>query len=385
MSSIENKLISLKISPIGMSFLEIKIKNHFNKELNHELCNNLINTNNFNFEKLFQECHEIKLNNNVSSYQCKSFSPIVQVPNKILETPSENQSFNCIVGRNANRIENGTFSLNNEKYNLITNWKTHFLHGKIGKSLWALQNNDLNENEQGNKIYNLFNEIQTPIPRILGNYISNDGEDGFPCLVHLQCSYSLIKNKIIIHLNAKNMDEERSTPISLTHHTYWNLSGTYENVFEDHELWINSSYYTEVNEDLITTGEILRVTKELDFSKSKKLGRDISSSFKGYDHNYVLNIQNRDPETGLLLAAVLSHPKSGRKLNLYTTLPGIQLYTGNSLNGQETIEGHKLSSGEALCLEPQFFPNAINHKHFPSTIVSPKQNWDHYIIYEFLL
>ena len=121
-------------------------------------------------------------------------------------------------------------------------------------------------------------------------------------------------------------------------------------------------------------------------SNPKKIGQDmrelIESPTRGYDHNYVLNEQKRNKDTGLVLAAVLTH-ESGRYLKVYTTLPGLQVYTGNHLKGQKTKTGHELAPWQGICLEPQFFPDSINHKHFPSTVLGPRKEWKHEIIYEF--
>eukprot|EP00818_Percolomonas_sp_WS_P006570 CAMPEP_0117450480 /NCGR_PEP_ID=MMETSP0759-20121206/8489_1 /TAXON_ID=63605 /ORGANISM="Percolomonas cosmopolitus, Strain WS" /LENGTH=384 /DNA_ID=CAMNT_0005243001 /DNA_START=100 /DNA_END=1251 /DNA_ORIENTATION=+ len=354
---VQNQHLKLKVHSLGMSIMELQVKEPRKKEevtVDEKRDENGLLVKKDVIEEITKDFHA-----------STSYSPIIQVHEDVLHNLAENQSFNCIVGRNANRTNKASFTLNHQRYHLDRNWKDHFLHGNIGKVNWGIQAHAQDESKK----------------QVLGALLSEDGDQGFPCQVRFDCCYDIADHQITILMKAHNLDETRSTPISLTHHMYWNLSGNYEDVRHSHMLWINAKYYTPVNDDLIPTGDVIRVNKELDFfTEPKIIGEDMSqkllnSSLAGYDHNFVLNQRDRDPKTGLVLAAELTHVRTRRFVKIYTTLPGLQFYTGNHLKGQRTKEGRGLMPWAGVCLEPQYFPDSVNHAHFPSTIVHAGRVW----------
>ncbi len=170
------------------------------------------------------------------------------------------------------------------------------------------------------------------------------------------------KDEFKIHYEATT---DKATPLNLTQHTYFNLSGNSQAAILDHEIQINADLFTEVDQDLTPTGKLLKVSgTEMDFSTSRPVGKGI------YDHNYVLNGE------GLKKAATLIHPKSGRKMDVMTTEPGLQFYTGNFLDGK------LFQKNTGLCLETQHFPDSPNHPEFPSTLLEPGKKYTsstHYV------
>lgn len=175
---------------------------------------------------------------------------------------------------------------------------------------------------------------------------------------------------------------DKKTPINLTNHAYFNLSGGKDSTILNEELSINSSKYTVINESLIPTGEIADVKNgPMDFQNRKKIGTDIGKLKSGYDHNYVID---RKSDSGLVEAASLYDPGSGRLMNVVTTQPGIQFYTGNFLNGTLTgRDGKKIVRHGALCLETQHYPDSPNQPGFPNTILEPGQTYNELTEYQF--
>ncbi len=273
--------------------------------------------------------------------------------------------FGAIIGRYANRIAGGKFTLNGKIYKLAKNDGNNSLHGGIkgfDKVLWnALPVK--NKDSVGVKLY----------------YESRDGEEGYPGNLSVVVLYLLNnKNELIINYSAKT---DKPTPINLTNHTYFNLKcGGCASVL-NHILYINADKYTEINDELIPTGKILSVKNTpLDFTKPHKIGDNIDKLKMGYDHNFVLNKKNK----GLTLAARVFEPETGRTLEVYTTQPGLQFYSGNFLDG--SIKGHNntvYKKHSAFCLETQHFPDSPNHKNFPNTILNPGEKYKQTTIYKF--
>ncbi|MBK8978706.1 MAG: galactose mutarotase [Planctomycetes bacterium] len=267
-----------------------------------------------------------------------------------------NQYFGCTTGRVANRIRAGRFELDGEVYRLAINNGPNHLHGggphALSRVVWNAQPL---RTEDG--------------PAVRFRYASPDGEEGYPGRLSVEVTYTLTtKGDLRIDYEATT---DKATPVNLTNHTYWNLAGQGSQTILEHDLQLLASHYTPVDDTLIPLGTIEPVTGPLDFTAPKPIGRDIGplldTATLGYDHNFVL-----DAPRGLLAkAAVLSDPSTGRSLEIWTTEPGIQLYSGNFLNGQIGKDGRVYRQRSACCLETQHFPNAINEPAFPSVVLRP--------------
>lgn len=272
--------------------------------------------------------------------------------------------FGAIIGRVGNRIAHGKFSLEGETYHLFINNGPNHLHGgKEGfdKKVWAATTSETKE-------YDLLKL----------HYLSKDMEEGYPGNLDVTVEYKLTnKNELVIEYNAET---DKTTHVNLTQHNYYNLNGCKKNV-HDHVVQIDAEKYTEVGENSIPTGRIFEVENTpLDFRKPKRVGDDIDRVEGGFDHNYILN-----GETGKLRKiAEVYDPDSGRLMEVETTEPGVQFYTGNFLDG--TLIGTDNITYEkqyGLCLETQHFPNSPNVPHFPSTILKPGNKYYHLTVYRF--
>ena len=265
--------------------------------------------------------------------------------------------FGALIGRHANRIANGQFSLNGNTYNLPQNNGANHLHGGFNgfdKRVWTAR-------EDGNKLHL--------------SYLSRDGEENYPGNLNAFVDYTLLDSELRIEYRATT---DRDTIVNLTNHSYFNLRG--EGTILDHELTINADSFTPVTQELIPTGEIRSVEgTPMDFRKSKPIGLRIDKV--QYDHNFVLN----GWDGSLRLAARLHEPLSGRTLEVLTTEPGIQFYSGNFLDGSIIgRNGVAYPKYAGLCLEPQHFPDAPNHPNFPSTVLRPGEEYNHTTVYRFL-
>ncbi|KYH28170.1 MULTISPECIES: aldose epimerase family protein [Clostridium] len=279
--------------------------------------------------------------------------------------------FGAIIGRYANRIENACFELNGKKYELAKNDGRNHLHGGIigfNKVVWNAEIIKENNNECLQLIYN-----------------SKDGEEGYPGNLHVKVTYTLTNdNELKIDYFAVS---DKDTIVNLTNHSYFNLSGHSSGDILNHKVMINANKFTEANEEAIPTGEIIDVKDTpMDFTKLTSIKDEIDSDYeqirfaKGYDHNWVLNVSGNSPEK----AAEVFDDKSGRFMEVYTTKPGIQFYTGNFLDNALVGKGNVIYGKRAgLCLETQYFPNSINYKNFPSPILRAGQEYKHTTIYKF--
>lgn len=261
--------------------------------------------------------------------------------------------FGATVGRYGNRIAKAKFTLDGKEYMLAANNGPNSLHGgKVGfdKVVWDADKTDDNT------------------PSLTLHYLSKDGEEGFPGNLKSTVKFTLTDdNELQIVYDAET---DKATPINLTNHSYFNLTGDVSNAILDHVLMINADKYTPVDTTLIPTGELKPVAgTPFDFRQPKKIGRDIDKvPGGGYDHNFVLNRKG----TSLEVVATVTDSISGRKLEVYTTEPGIQFYTGNFLDGSlKTPAGKAINKHTALCLETQHFPDSPNEPKFPSTILKP--------------
>jgi aldose 1-epimerase len=276
--------------------------------------------------------------------------------------------FGCVIGRYANRIANGKFTLGGKNIQLSVNDGINHLHGGFegfNKKVWKLSNTE----SDGDKVSVEF------------EYLSCDGEEGYHgnLRVKVKCILNS-KNQLCIEYNA---DTDEATPISLTNHSYFNLSGFESPNIYEHQLYVNAENYTEKNVNNIPTGNIIPVADTpLDFRQPKNIGKDIYQfpRDKGFDHNFVLK---KIFAGEIVLAAQLKDPSSGRTVTVYTDQPGIQVYTANFWDG--TVEGSHGTYQQhgAVALETQAFPDSPNHPAFPDTILRPGQDYFSTTIYEF--
>ncbi|HEX6047320.1 MAG TPA: aldose epimerase family protein [Pyrinomonadaceae bacterium] len=262
--------------------------------------------------------------------------------------------FGALIGRSANRIARGKFSLNGVEYQLAQNNGANHLHGGnkgFDKRVWNAE-----ETDSGLHL-KLF---------------SKDGEENYPGNLNVDVTYSLNdENELRIEYHATT---DKDTIVNLTNHAYFNLAGS--GTILDHELTLKAGSFTPVSEDLIPTGEIKAVEgTPMDFRKARTVAPG------GYDHNFVLN----DWQPGVMRSvARLREPKSRRVMEVLTTQPGMQFYSGNFLDGSIVGKGGvAYQKYAALCLETQHFPDAPNHPNFPSTVLRPGETYEHVTVYKF--
>ena len=277
-----------------------------------------------------------------------------------------NPYFGCLVGRYANRIANAKFTLDGREYTLAANNDGNSLHGGLkgfDKRVWKAS--DINTDS---------------ISSIKFSYDSKDMEEGYPGNLRTEVVYTLTKdNALKIEYTATT---DKPTPVNLTNHCYFNLSAGTDSTILDHVLMLRAQQYTPVNDKLIPTGKIDTVRgNAMDFTSAKKIGKDIAQVAGGYDHNWVF----QKPENRFDMVASLYHEPSGRFMEVYTTEPGIQFYSGNFLNGtlQHTRGGMKYVKHAGLCLETQHFPDSPNQPAFPNTILKPGDTYQHITVYKF--
>ncbi|WP_340103312.1 aldose epimerase family protein [Rhodohalobacter sp. 8-1] len=274
----------------------------------------------------------------------------------------EHPYFGALIGRYGNRIENGEFELGGTEYQLTVNDGDHHLHGGtkgFDKVLWDAE---------------IINDNTLKL-----SYTSEDGEQGYPGRLDVTATYILTDNdELRLEFEATT---DQATPVNLTAHSYFNLTGDPSNTILNHELKIHADSYTPVTADLIPTGEIKPVEgTPFDFTEFKTIGSRIENVSGGYDHNFVTD----NNENGISLQAEVREPGSGRTLNVLSTEPGIQFYSGNFLDGKLTNrDGIELEKYSGFCLEPQHFPNSPNEPNFPSTILNPGETYRNVIVYEF--
>ena len=275
-----------------------------------------------------------------------------------------------LIGRYGNRICKGRFTLDGKEYTLAINNGPNSLHG--GPTGFHAR---------------VWDAEQPAKNSVVLKYLSVDGEEGFPGNLNVEVVYTLSdSNELIIEYKATT---DKRTLVNLTHHAFFSLSGLANPTqsVENNILTINADYYTPMDEVSITTGEILKVADTpMDFRTPHVVGSRINEPFQqlvygaGYDHCYVLN----KPEAGTLSFAVKCvEPVSGRSLEMYTTEPGVQLYTSNWLNGFSGWHGATFPARSAICFEAQHFPDTPNKAHFPSAILNPGETYHQVTVYKF--
>lgn len=274
--------------------------------------------------------------------------------------------FGATVGRFCNRIGGAKFTLDGETYELAANDGTNHLHGGLkgfDKVIWEAE----------------------PVEGAEGvgvrfSYHSADGEEGYPGNLQVEALYLLTnENELKVDFTATT---DKATPVNLTNHAYWNLGGAGSGTILDHQLTLAADRYLEVDGELIPTGNIPGVSgTPLDFLKAEAIGARIAdlAPMSGYDHCFVLQKQG----SGLELAARVEDPESGRVLEILTTQPAIQLYTGNFLDGSDGAGGYPQHSG--FCLETQHHPDAPNKADFPSVILRPGETYRQTTVHRFLV
>lgn len=278
-----------------------------------------------------------------------------------------NQYFGSTIGRYANRIANGKFTVDGIEYLLLQNNGSNALHG-------------------GEKGYDttVWNSVQID-NKVVMKHIDKDMHEGYPGNVEITVTYELTdNNELKISYDATT---DKATPFNITNHAFFNLKGAGNGDILNHKLMISANKFTPINEMQIPTGEVIKVNgTPFDFTVAKEIGKDINDDDEvlkfgfGYDHNWVLN----GGENDLKFCAKVVEPENGIIMEVFTTEPGVQLYTGNFLDGSDVgREGIPYGRREAFCLETQHFPDSPNKEHFPNTILRPGEKFYSQSIYKF--
>lgn len=281
---------------------------------------------------------------------------------------SQTTYFGAIVAPNANRIADAKFEIDGEIYQLDANNNENSLHSGY--------------NTLAKKIWQVKEQTES---KIVFSYDAKDLEQGFPGNIHYEVTYELTeKNELEISYYALS---DKKTTINMTNHTYFNLEGALSGSIENHLLWIKASHYTPVkDEKAIPTGEIAPVDgTPFDFREEKNIGKDINEDFDqlvyglGYDHNFAIDKE----AIGMEKIASAYAQGTGIMMEVWTDCIGVQLYTGNFMEGEEGPNGHKYVKRGAFCLETQYFPNAINETNFVCPITEANVPYETKTIYSF--
>lgn len=274
--------------------------------------------------------------------------------------------FGVVIGPSANRIAGASFEIEGRTYQLDVNDGINNLHSHrekgYHKRVWTAVA------EEDSVIFTL----------------RDDGSMGFPGKKEISVRYTLTEeNELKLHYHGRS---DSKTVLNLTNHTYFNLDGHDSGSMEEHELWLGASRYTPVVQGAIPTGEIAAVEgTPMDFTTPKKVGRDIREEFEqlgltgGYDHNWVID----GWDGSLRHIATVKAPGSGRVMKAFTTLPGVQFYAGNFIEQQKGKGGAVYDARMGLCLETQYFPDAIHHPDFPSCVFGGEREYDSETVYQF--
>lgn len=283
-------------------------------------------------------------------------------------------SMGSTIGRYANRIGKGQFTLNGTSYQLTINNGPHHIHGGTRGSRFVV-----------------FDATQLDEKTLQLTYCYKDGEEGYPGNCSQKVVYALTDNNaLVITYDAVT---DKPTIVNFTNHTFWNLAGEGCGDILNHVLTINADSFTPVDDSLIVTGEIRPVVgTPLDFTSPRKIGADIASDYEqmkygqGYDFNWILN---KDGNKKIRFAARICDPDSGRAMEVYTTEPGLQFYSGNFLTGNAPLDigkgGKPYVHRGGFCLETQHFPDSPNKPQFPTTVLNPGEWFSSSTLYKFTM
>lgn len=279
--------------------------------------------------------------------------------------------FGSFIGRHANRIGDARFELNGKVYEMDKNDGKNNLHGGFVGYNKVMYEAEVYEDDD--------------IASVEFSRLSPHMEQGFPGNLDVSVTYSLTENnELVIEYLAVS---DRDTVVNLTNHAYFNLAGHDAGSILDHKVWIKANQFTPTTPDLIPTGELWDVTgTPMDFRTLKRIGQDIEADYEplklggGYDHNFVLDVSGTQVEK----VAELVEENSGRKMEVFTDLPGMQLYTANMLTPVKNGKGGATyGKRQGVCFETQYFPNSMNIKNFPSCVLKAGKEFDSVTIYKF--
>ncbi|MGI9276066.1 MAG: aldose epimerase family protein [Endozoicomonas sp.] len=284
--------------------------------------------------------------------------------NTVADYEAESAYFGAVAGRYANRICKGRLNIEGQEYQLATNNGQNHLHGGergFNDRIWKAES-FVTESEAGIEL----------------RYCSEDGEENYPGTLDVSVRYTLNdQNELSIQYGATT---DKTTVVNLTNHTYFNLRG--QGTSLDHRVQLFADHFTPTDETSIPTGKIASVKDTpMDFTVAKTIRRDIDEEYsqlqmaRGFDHNWVVRKTNEEAPSDPVLIARVEEPDTGRTLEVLTTQPGVQFYTGNYLEGQPARGGSQYCSNDGFCLETQHFPDSPNHNHFPSTVLIPGEEY----------
>ena len=276
--------------------------------------------------------------------------------------------FGATVGRNANRIGNASFVLNEKEYKLDKNNGENNLHSGL--------------DFQSFRVWNVKETTENSITFALH---SPDGDQGYPGALDIEVKYTLTEDNAV-EIEYLGVPEDE-TLINYTNHSYFNLNGHASGNILNHEVWVDADYFTKADKASIPTGELAPVEgTPMDFRTAKKIGRDIEEEYEalifgsGYDHNWCLNNNGQFAKVAELYSDV-----SGIRMEVYTDLPGVQVYTGNFINNELGKDGVIYQKRQGVCFETQYYPDAINHDNFQSPVFKKGEKYITKTVYRFMV